>query len=156
MPRAQLEYAVSHFAIARVAEKAVAVQNAMRHRQQLEPCTGAFRRVMGLPCSHDMRDAFLGQRPIALEQIHQQWQLAGIPGAPRAVPPPRPVRDPPLPRLGRARVGGIGRELLHHEHVERRIRQRQPSRCSVCRSLDHKAPRCPQARQQQRPGQQPQ
>jgi hypothetical protein len=73
-----------------------------------EPCTGAFRAVMGLPCAHELVDRVRSGDSLQPRDLHPYWLLNRSRGLAATIDPRLLVRDPPVavPR-GRPR-GALG------------------------------------------------
>ena len=125
----------------------------------LPDCSGAFRKTMGLPCSHDIVLHLQSQTSIQVSEIHSQWHLKD------RLTPPATVEVPENSRLGhedvqnpavavvrgrpRGALGTTRREPSLFERVEASLAPGR--RCRLCKRPGHNVRTCPQVRSDEAP-----
>jgi hypothetical protein len=90
----------------------------------LSPCTGSFRRTMGMPCAHDMQDRLVERGTLQLDDIHHHWYLAAP--LPRVMEPlvlepaqENPKRKAQLPRTQGRRGNRASRARIAASSTQR-------------------------------------
>ena len=77
-----------------------------RGKEEIPPlCSGNTKRTMGIPCIHVIMECIEMQRPLSLDQFHEQWYLY----RPEDLPPVNPrmiVLEPRVVASGRGRPAG--------------------------------------------------
>ena len=77
---------LSHKAVHHTMEQVSLAEN-----ESLPPCTGLYRRSMGLPCAHELRNR--QERMLQLSSFHEQWHLQCAGNTPLLPDPlPKPAR----------------------------------------------------------------
>jgi hypothetical protein len=61
--------------IGKISSTALAKAIALRNNY-LVPCTGLTKENVGIPCIHEIRAAFEGQRSLSISQFHSHWHLS--------------------------------------------------------------------------------
>jgi hypothetical protein len=61
-------------------------------RREIKPCTGLTKKNVGIPCIHEIRAAFEGQRSLSISQFHSHCHLS--PSLTEEVAPIACVRTP--------------------------------------------------------------
>jgi hypothetical protein len=97
---------------------------------ELQPCTGYHRRVLGLPCAHDLVRKMDTATPLHLADVNVQWHIVPVAcgyGDPRII----------VPRRGPTPTGtSTRREPSQFERTIQRL-------CGICRNAGHDARACP-------------
>ena len=44
-------------------------------RREIKPCTGVTKKTVGIPCIHEIRQVFEGQRSLSIAHFHSHWHL---------------------------------------------------------------------------------
>ena len=116
-----------------------------------KPCTKVFQTIMGLPCSHIMRDRFQANGVLIPDDLHCFWRLRASRSPPQGHPRPRqPLLNPATPRAHREAeslravsrrpgngLGSTRRDTCSFERAERAFEQRarQQSRARTSRRV---------------------
>ncbi|CAG8754301.1 15429_t:CDS:2, partial [Gigaspora rosea] len=71
-----LLYHVSVFALNKIRDELIKASSATPD-SPLKPCTGTFRSMMGLPCSHTIYERLEANQALQKADIHEHWWIQG-------------------------------------------------------------------------------
>jgi hypothetical protein len=110
----------------------------------LDECSGYYRRVMGLPCCHEMQHM---REPLSLENIHFHWHLDKPAILPLDVEAAFAEVKNPVIIQGRGRpVGALNRSVQRDPSAFERVENAASGhlcRCCGLRGTGHNAQSCP-------------
>src|ERR1700722_10338860 len=114
--------------IGKISSTAIAKALALRNNYlpvHQEPCTGLTKGNVGIPCIHEIRAAFEGQRSLSISQFHSHWHLS--PSSTEEVAPTDPQLLVLEPQIVRTRDRPAGSQNCPPQTTQNNSTRREPS-----------------------------